>query len=434
MGQSLMEKVAVMNQKYKMFQEGDHVLVAVSCGIDSITLLHVLGDSRFGIHRTVAYVHHGLRAEADQEAEWITRLAETQGIDCHILRIDVRGRANESGESIQMAARAERYQALQDLARKVGAKRIALGHHANDQAETFLIRMLTGTGLEGLAGMAPIHSEIYIRPMLSVTRSEIRAYAKDKGLSWLEDRSNQDTHYLRNRIRLEILPLLESIQPQLVTHLSGLSALAEEWRDWLGAELENSLSKLDYTLQDSGVVWSLPVWRRLPEPLKRAVIKRAFYELFPDRRLELAHMERILCAAAEDNTARIQLPGAGYLIIRGQRMEIRTKKTPKETVRFLIPLIIPGETFCLGGKLVARWIGREELPENWRQIPGEEAYFDVESLNPKLFLRNRRNGDRIRLFGRSGTERLKKLLIDWKIPQESRDLVPLLVDEDDRIW
>jgi tRNA(Ile)-lysidine synthase len=249
MGQSLMEKVAVMNQKYKMFQEGDHVLVAVSCGIDSITLLHVLGDSRFGIRRTVAYVHHGLRAEADQEAEWITRLAETQGIDCHILRIDVRGRANESGESIQMAARAERYQALQDLARKVGAKRIALGHHANDQAETFLIRMLTGTGLEGLAGMAPIHSEIYIRPMLSVTRSEIRAYAKDKGLSWLEDRSNQDTHYLRNRIRLEILPLLESIQPQLVTHLSGLSALAEEWRDWLGAELENSLSKLDYTLR-----------------------------------------------------------------------------------------------------------------------------------------------------------------------------------------
>jgi tRNA(Ile)-lysidine synthase len=145
-------------------------------------------------------------------------------------------------------------------------------------------------------------------------------------------------------------------------------------------------------------------------------------------------MERILCAAAEDNTARIQLPGGGYLIIRGQRMEIRTKKTPKETVRFLIPPIIPGETFCLGGKLVARWIGREDLPENWRHIPGEEAYFNVESLKTKLFLRNRRNGDRIRLFGHSGTDKLKKLLIDWKIPQENRDSVPLLVDETDQIW
>jgi tRNA(Ile)-lysidine synthase len=269
--------------------------------------------------------------------------------------------------------------------------------------------------------------------MLTVTRAEIREYAKDNGLSWLEDRSNKDSHYLRNRIRLEILPLLETIQPQLVTHLSGLSALAGEWRDWLGAELEDSLSKLDYTLQDSGVVWSLPVWRRLPQPLKRAVVKRAFYELFPDQRLELTHMERILRAAV-DNTARIQLPGGGYLIIRGQRMEIRMRETPQETVPFLIPLNVPGETFCPGGKLVARWISREELPENWRHIPGEEAYFNVESLETKLFLRNRRHGDRIRLFGRSGTERLKKLLIDWKIPQESRNSVPLLVDEDDQIW
>jgi tRNA(Ile)-lysidine synthase len=434
MREPLIEKVAAMNRKYQMFAEGDHILVAVSCGIDSMTLWHVLEKPCFGLNLSIAYVHHGLRAAADQEAEWITRLAESRGTPCHILKIDVRGRAKASGESIQMAARAERYRALQDLAERVGARRIALGHHANDQAETFLIRLLTGTGLEGLSGMSPIHNGIYIRPMLWVTRPEIRKYVEEHGLGWLEDSSNQDFHYLRNQVRLELLPLLESIQPQLVTHLSGLATVAGEWRSWLDQELASRLPSLDLTIEESSAVWSFAVWRTLPEPLKRAVIKRAFYALFPNERLEMAHLDRILQLAAKDEPIRMQLPGAGYFLTDGSRMAIYTKIVQDKAASYLIPLVVPGETVCPTGKLVAQWISREELPKDWRNIPQEEAYFNVESGSTRFFLRNRQNGDRIRLFGRSRPERLKKLLIDWKVPKSRRDLVPLLVDEDDTIW
>lgn len=435
MKDELFEEVDRANRKYGFFQAGDRVLVAVSGGVDSVSLLHILGDPRFGLRRVAAYVHHGLRPEADQEARWIGQLAEAEGIAYHILPVDVRERARQRGESIQMAARAERYRALKQLAEQCKVNRIALGHHANDQAETLLIRLLTGTGIEGLGGMAPV-SGVYIRPFLHCLRAEIENYATAHGLTWMEDRSNRDPHYLRNKIRIEILPQFETIQPQVVAHLSQLSSLAGEYRDWMEKELEYREKDLDFRneIDPPGISWSSATWSELAAPLKRAVIKRAFYRLFPEQRLENVHVDWMMETAGSSDQGRTQLPGAGYFVLNGSRMIIQTESESKKEEPYNFPVIVPGETECPGGKLIAQWVSENELPVDWRNLGHNEAYFGFAGEEPRFFLRNRRHGDRVRLFGHTKHEKLKKLLIDQKIPRSRRDRIPLLTDGEDLIW
>lgn len=430
----LLEKLHQAAREYKMFVPGDRILVAVSGGVDSVSLLHALSDPSLGLELVAVYVHHGLRPEANEEGEWIQRRGEKMNVPVVIRRIDVRGRVERTGESVQMAARQERYRALEEEALAWGARRIALAHHGDDQAETVLLRLLTGTGPEGLGGMAPV-KEPYIRPLLNVRRAEILAYAKENGLEWLEDRSNCDTHYLRNRIRWEVLPGLEEIQPQLVSHLNKLAAVTREWREWLLAALEETGGELDLVMGEQNVSWLLEPWRAMPKPLQRAVLKKGFYHLFPTHRLALDHQDQVLAFFQDRNTGRLQLPGAGVIAGAGDRLWL-SKGQFRAVVeeRINIPVTIPGETSWPGGRLIARCLRREELPADWQKAGKDEAFFSVGEELPRLFLRNRRPGDRVIAFGRQSPEKLKKLLIDAKIPCQERGRIPLVVDGEDNIW
>jgi tRNA(Ile)-lysidine synthase len=431
---SMIDKVRQFIQEYRLINPGERVLVAVSGGIDSIVLLHILGCLDYNLERIVIYVHHGLRPEADEEALWLQKIANDMEIPCLIRHIDTKSVAAERGESIQMAARAERYRVLTEAANEYGATRIALGHHADDQAETVLIRLLTGTGLDGLGGMEPVRG-VFIRPLLGVTRAQIAEYARENHLQWQEDRSNQDPHYLRNRLRLELIPQLKSIQPRVVAHLNQLTILAQEWQGWIRESMDAVVDKLGVEQDQTGIFWSYQIWRELPAPLKRQVIKDAFYRLFPDRRLDHKHLTQILESSKTECSGRMdQLPGGGFIVVEGERMGIRVRKEPISIGPLNIPVNIPGQTNWPGGYLQTQWITPDELPKDWGSVSLYEAYFAPEVPCPRLFLRNRRPGDRIIAFDRSQPEKLKKLMIDEKVPREFRDRVPILVDEDDRIW
>lgn len=429
----LLEELHQAAREYQLFLPGDKIVVAVSGGVDSVCLLHALGDPDLGLQRLVVYVHHGLRAEADEEGEWIRRMGQQMNVPVVIRRIDVRGRARKTGESIQMAARQQRYRVLQEEAAAWGARRIALAHHGDDQAETILLRILTGTGPEGLGGMAYI-KEPYIRPLLNVRREEILAYAKENELEWVEDRSNRDTHYLRNRIRLEVIPGLEQIQPQLVSHLNRLATVTREWRDWLADALAEAEADLGLTMGEQSVSWLIDPWQAAPRPLQRAVLKKGFYHLFPNRRLEIRHQDLVLDYFQQRSVGYLQLPGAGAIAGDGKSICLYGKGRPavsKEEI--YIPMTIPGETKWPGGRLTAEILQRESLPDEWRKAARNEAYFGIEDGTLRLFLRNRRIGDRIITFGHRQPEKLKKLLIDAKIPYREREKVPLVVDEEDNI-
>lgn len=430
------EKVAHFARENGLFEKGDRILVAVSGGIDSVVLLHILTEPTWCLELKAVYVHHGLRPEADDEAEWVCQYAKRLGVQAEVQRIEVRKNASLRGESIQMAARHGRYRALEAVATSWIATRIALAHHANDQAETVLLRLLTGASPEGLGGMAPARGKL-IRPMLDVYRTEILTYAKEQGLEWREDRSNQDTHYLRNRIRLELLPSLEQIQPRVIDHLTQLATLTLEWRQWQNDLLHQTEDSLDWLIQEDGVSWSATAWQSLAAPLQRAVLKKAFYRLYPEHRLEYSHQSRIMDHFRQGRgSGKIQLPGGGFLIRTQGRMFLQRETKPQSKLVQTSPVEvqIPGETPWYGGVFYVKWISRSDLPMNWRNVGMDEAYFAMPQGVKRLYLRSRKAGDRMVVFGRTQMEKVKKLMIDAKVSRMDREVTPILVDENDKIW
>src|SRR3989442_377307 len=215
-----------------MLGGGESVLVAVSGGADSVALLHVLATlaPAWGLRLHALHVDHGLRADSARDAEFVRRLGERLGIPVDVATVTVERRG-----SLEAAARAARYAALAACADRVGAARIALGHTADDQAETALMRVLQGAGLRGLAGIPPVRDRI-IRPLIECRRADLVAELRQAGLEWVEDPSNQDPKFLRNRIRHELLPwLIESVSPEIADGLVRVAAAAPGTRQGAAA-------------------------------------------------------------------------------------------------------------------------------------------------------------------------------------------------------
>src|SRR5262245_19723142 len=222
--------------RHRLFGPGDSVLVAVSGGPDSVALLHALAGLRAecGLTLTAGHVHHGLRPEADRDAEFVRGLAARLGCPVAVAAVRLPQRPGRSPEA---AARAARYAALGRMARAAGASRIAMAHTADDQAETVLMRLLEGAGPRGLAGI-PIRRGPVIRPLLEVDRAAVLAYLAAHGLPWVEDATNRDTKLLRNRIRHELLPLLGAHGwPRLPAALRRTAAASRELSEALDALL-----------------------------------------------------------------------------------------------------------------------------------------------------------------------------------------------------
>lgn len=219
-----------------MLGRGDCVLAAVSGGPDSVALLAALAAlaPRLGVTVRAAHLHHGIRgAEADRDAACAVAVAEQRGIACRVERLtDLR-----SGANFEARARARRYAFLRRVARDTGCNRIATGHTRDDQAETLLMRLVRGAGRRGLAGMAPSRDGWLIRPLLSCSRGDVLAFLAAQKLPWCEDSSNHDRHFLRNRVRHEVLPLLRLLNPSVDNALAATATVLATEDRWLDAAL-----------------------------------------------------------------------------------------------------------------------------------------------------------------------------------------------------
>jgi len=413
-----------------MLRGGEAVLVAVSGGPDSVALLDVLHALRetLRLALTVAHVHHGLRPEADAEADGVRRLCEDLGVPCHVERVTVRREPPWDG--LEAESRRVRHAALERVARVVGAARIATGHTADDQAETVLMRLLQGAGPRGLGGIAPARG-LLIRPLIETRRSAIEAYLCARGLAWAEDPSNRDPRFLRSRIRHELLPFMAELTGASVVEALGRSAAAA--RAVVGDLEERARADLARLATRDGSGWSLDVAALAERPIELAaeVLRQAaalLGETRPLRGPAQRALRRLLGAAPPRRGARL-----GRLAVErsGRRLRVGPVTLPALVARaWPVPgaLELPEIDARLGARIVTR-TGDYTVP----RAPGRAA-FDADALPSALAVRARRRGDVFSPFGAPALRRLKSFLIDAGVPRWQRARTPLVEAGGEIIW
>lgn len=411
-------------RRHAMLAGGEAVLVAVSGGADSVALLHALralaGELRLRL--SVAHLDHGLRADSAADAAFVEALARGGELPVSVERLAV-----PAGGSLEARAREARYAALRRQAARVGAARIALGHTADDQAETVLMRLLEGAGPRGLAGIPPVRGP-FIRPLIETRRADIVAELRRAGLAWREDPSNRDPKFLRNRVRHELLPLLAaSYNPAIVPALNRAAALT---RALLAEVTALAARELPAAAADD-VVLARSRLAALPAEVAAEVLRLAAERLgraAPLRAWAHRGLRRVLLAPPPRRPLAL---GGITIEVSGDRVRLACRPRPPLAPR---PLAVPGVTPLpeIGRALAVRCFDRPAGYAAPRER--DRVAFDADRLPGPLGVRARRRGDRFAPFGGSGERRLKSFLIDAGVPRWERDSLPLVVAGAEIAW
>ncbi|MEW6661798.1 MAG: tRNA lysidine(34) synthetase TilS [Bacillota bacterium] len=437
---AVLEKIFKTIAKYRLLEPHDGVLVAVSGGPDSVALLHALQSLTEEIPLTLwaAHLNHGLRGrEAEEDAEFVSLLADKWGIPAVIEKIDVKNLAANEGLSAQEAARQARYRFLRRVAAQRGLAKIAVGHHANDQAETVLLNFLRGSGTSGLKGMLPA-SQGVIRPLLEITRQEIEDYCRKHGLPSREDSSNLKTDYQRNRVRWHLLPELERYNPRMLETINRMAKVLREEDELLEKVCNTAISPL---VQSAGQGIKLPLkeFNLLPAAIQGRAIRQCYAALTGSKEgLAFAHVDAAIALAKGERKKGVNFPGGVALSRQKDWLVLRRPSAPKHQVNyFSVPVAIPGDTPLPGLKQLLRTrVEEKRVSAVWfsPQAAANQCLLDWEKINGPLFARLRRPGDRFFPLGAPGFKSLKEFFIDQKVPKEKRDLVPVIATAEEILW
>ncbi|GAP18589.1 tRNA(Ile)-lysidine synthetase, N-terminal domain [Levilinea saccharolytica] len=422
-------------------------LVGVSGGADSLSLWGIMVEA--GFQTAAVHVRHGLRPEAEAEAERVVDWGRKWGVRVMVEDADVRGTAASQHLSVEEAARKLRYQALFGQAQRLGAQAVAVGHTADDQVETVLMHLLRGAGMAGLRGMAARmtahewESELpLVRPLLGVWRAETEAWCQARGLEPVQDASNADTTYFRNRLRHELLPYLAEYNPQIKERLWRTAAV-------LAADYALVEERVQHAWEDC-LIRAEPGWVRLradglraaPLGVQRGIIRRAVGWLRPGLRdFDFSQVEQAVGLIQQDGeTGGLELTGGLEMRLRygevqfiePERRDVR-RNYPQMEAGSEVVLSVPGEV-PLGGGWILAAAAVEEVPQNLGGDPWE-AWLDLEQVRLPLRVRTGRPGERFCPFGMGGhSQKLSDFWVNQRVPREARAGWPLVCSADEIAW
>lgn len=423
-------------QKHRMLTPGENVLVAVSGGADSVALLlclHTLAPE-LGLSLAIAHLNHRIRGEeGDADEDFVRRLSAGLRIPYYSEAIEVKQQAAEGKHNLEELARETRYEFLRRTARRIGARKIAVGHNLNDQAETVLFRFIRGSGLEGLSAIHPVVDGIVIRPLIECSREFIVRYLEQKGADYRNDSTNRSLQYTRNRIRMELVPYLEkALNPRVTETLAREAALSRETWSFVEAQAKEALDKLCRS-EDGGLSLDLRSFESLHPALQKQVVRQALKRCLGTLRgITSRHVDGILSLCGSGHSGNQIRISRKIVVVRQFDTLLLTQTFPQRKASFARRLEIPGECRIPDAGVVfrsriCRTTALQTIPENHTA----RACFDPHTLPTFLTIRSKEPGDR---YGGPGHRKVKKMLIDGKVPFLQRFSLPMVAAGNDVIW
>ncbi len=440
----LEQRVLHFIQEYHLISSRQKLLVAVSGGPDSVCLLHILVklQKELGIGLHIAHLNHQLRgAESEADAQYVSNLAHHLHIPFTIEQRDVKSYQAHKRISLEEAAREVRYAFLAQAANSIGANQVAVGHTSDDHIETVLMHLIRGTGTKGLRGLQPIsqwqspdNNLTIVRPLLQVSREETAGYCDNHKLMPRIDASNLSLSPLRNRIRQQLLPLLQSYNPRVAEALLRTARIASDDLDFLNKESTRLWSKIAQK-QGNTIILDKERFLESPPALQRHLLRMSIEKLLGNLKdIETRHIEEIMAALTKPAGKRLSLPAGLIFSIDYNKYLLGPDPAalaPLPILRDETQLKLPGETLLPGWHIEASIIAREAMKNDAGNF---KAYLDLDKTGDKLVVRSRKAGDRFQPLGMSQLKKLNEFMIDAKIPNTWRQRIPIVCSLKHILW
>ena len=432
------EFLEFINEK-ELISKGDKIVVGLSGGPDSVCLINLLCSIKEELNLKLVAVHinHMIRGEAaNQDEIFAKELCENLHVDFYSKRIDINNYAKENKLSSESAGREVRYEYFNKIMKKLSFNKIATAHNANDQAETILMRVMRGTGLEGLGGIPVSRDNIYIRPILFMKREEIESYCEALNMKPRIDSTNSERIYSRNKVRLDILPYMkENFNSEVIEAINRMGLLLQEDNKYIQSKVEELYNEVCSRGGDSVIIANKAF--KYERAIINRVIRKAIGEKSGDKYdLEMKHINNIFSLTALGTNKRVDLPRGLYAINIYGDIHIRSRKESVEDND--LEIIIPKED------ILQRKISFGDYTIGFNCIHKEKninydensliKYFNYDKISGNIVIRYRRNGDTIIPLGMTGKKKVKDIFIDMKIPKTKRDFIPIIQFGEDIAW
>lgn len=411
----MIERVSAFIEKKNLIDRDDKVLVAVSGGVDSIVLVHLLKELSYDV--SVAHMNFQLRGEASDQDEFLVEAwSESNRIVCHTQKVETKAVTKEEGISTQMAARNLRYEWFEGLCVEHGYQKIVTAHHLNDSFETVLLNLTKGTGIKGLVGIPPINEKV-IRPLLEISKEEILAYADKNKMKWREDASNSDPKYQRNLIRNEVVPLLQTINPSLLSTFKSTIARMAGTNELI-QEMVKTIHKENFSSE--GVEQLSMKW--FDGSAGHLVILSELLRSY-------GASYSLTCEIGESHESGKTFLTLSHTILHDREQLIFTKNKNSEIKS--IEILKPEGTYSWGNCEISLKVIRSD-----EVVFGDErvAYFDASKVTFPILVRSWKEGDWFIPMGMKGKKKVSDFLIDTKIPVTLKNSIPIFESGGEIMW
>ncbi len=422
---------------YSMLSGNDHILIGLSGGPDSVCMAIVMDrlKTEFNLSLSAVYIDHGLRPEEIKgEIDFCKKFCDDRQIDFYTKAVDVRTYMKEKGSNLQQAARELRYRVYEETANQAGASKIALGHNADDQAETVLMRLLSGAGRKGLSGIPPVRGNI-IRPLIECSRQEIEGYLANVrplhvGTPYMVDSSNLKNDYFRNWLRNTFMEEIKKRNPRVIDDICRSARILREEDDYLEIVVTKTLMRLISRKSDSSIELFLTPLGTIEKPVLRRVLRRAIDAVKGLRGIDFVHVEDIMKLIKKGRSGdRLDLPKGIRVIKDYSLLKISTEEPARICEYELQP---SSEVQIREAGIRLKAVVEEKLEQ---EADGKtEALFDAAAVRFPLKIRPRFEGDFFFPAGFGKRKKLQDFFVDEKVPRDERDRVPIVLSENDIIW